>query len=267
MYTVKQVAALANVTVRTLHHYDEIGLLRPTAVGANGYRYYDDAALLRLQQILFYREIGLELAQIKDILDSPDFDLLTALRSHRTVLADKGRRLNDLITTIDATISHLAGEMTMSKKRMFEPFSDEQQQQYEREARLQWDPDLVNSSIKLWNSYTQAQKDAVMAEAGQIYTDIADALEAGTPPQDASVQAILVRWHNHMRYFYEPTLEILRGLGEGYHTHPDFIATFQQFHPELPDYLHAAITQYVDDLEHAEIVRMLAEDEGEARHK
>ena len=139
--------------------------------------------------------------------------------------------------------------------------------QHEREARLQWDPDLVNSSIKLWNSYTQAQKDAVMAEAGQVYSDIADALEAGTPPQDAAVQAILARWHNHMRYFYEPTLDILRGLGEGYHTHPDFIATFQQFHEDLPDYLHAAITQYVDDLEHAEIVRMLATDEGEARHR
>lgn len=263
MYTVKQVSALADVTVRTLHHYDEIGLLRPTTVGTNGYRYYDDAALLRLQQILFYREIGLELAQIRDILDRPDFDLLTALRSHRTVLADKSRRIEQLITTIDATISHLAGEMTMNKKRMFEPFSDEQQNQYEREARLQWDPDLVNSSIKLWNSYSQAQKDAVMAEAGQIYTDLADALAAGTPPQAESVQAILVRWHNHMRYFYEPTLDILRGLGEGYHTHPDFIATFQQFHADLPDYLHAAITQYVDDLEHAEIVRMLAADEGE----
>jgi len=78
MYTVKQLSELAEVSVRTLHYYDEIGLLKPSKVGANGYRYYDDAALLRLQQILFYREIGLELMQIKEILDSPDFDLVAA---------------------------------------------------------------------------------------------------------------------------------------------------------------------------------------------
>ena len=92
MYTVKKLADLAGITVRTLHHYDEINLLNPTKVGDNGYRYYDDAALLRLQQVLFYREIGLELVQIKDILDSPDFDVLTALRSHRAVLQDKTER-------------------------------------------------------------------------------------------------------------------------------------------------------------------------------
>ncbi len=86
MYTVKQLSDLAGISVRTLHYYDEIGLLRPSKVGENGYRYYDDAALLRLQQILLYREMGLELAQIKPILDSPDFDLLDALRTHRRAL-------------------------------------------------------------------------------------------------------------------------------------------------------------------------------------
>src|SRR5678815_5477992 len=101
MYTVKQLSDLADITVRTLHHYDEIDLLKPSKVGANGYRYYDDAALLRLQQILFYREIGLELMQIKDILDSPDFDLLSALRSHRAAIQEKTKRLNSLISTID----------------------------------------------------------------------------------------------------------------------------------------------------------------------
>lgn len=262
MYTVKQLSDIAGVTVRTLHHYDDIGLLRPSRVGANGYRYYDDDALLRLQQVLFYREIGLELAHIRDILDSPDFDLVTALRSHRAVLLNKRARLDALVTTIDETISHLTGETPMNTTRMFEAFSDEQQRQYEREARLQWDADLVNDSIRRWNSYSQAQKDAIMAEAGQIYTDIVASLEAGLPPQHADVQAIIVRWQANMRHFYEPTLEIMRGLGDGYNSHPDFIANFQKLHPGLPPYLQAAITQYVDDLEHAEIVRMLAENEA-----
>jgi DNA-binding transcriptional MerR regulator len=262
LHTVKQLSDLAEVSVRTLHYYDEIGLLNPTKVGANGYRYYDDAALLRLQQILFYREIGLELMQIKEILDSPNFDLLAALRSHRGVLQEKINRLEKLVSTVDGTIMHLVGEVDMSKKRLFEGFSEEKQKQYEREARLQYGPEIVNASIKRWNSYTPAQQEAVRQEGGQIYSDLADALEAGQPAQSVEVQAILQRWHQHMRYFYEPTLDILRGLGEAYNTHPDFIAFFQNLHPKLPTYLKEAITQYVDDLEYAEIERMLAEDEA-----
>ncbi len=261
MYTVKQLSDLADVSVRTLHYYDEIGLLRPAQVGANGYRYYDDAALLRLQQILFYREIGLELMQIKEILDRPNFDLLTALRSHRTVLREKAKRMEKLISTIDSTIMHLAGDVKMDKRRLFEPFSEEKQKEYERSARLQYDPVTVNESIRRWNSYTKADKDKIGEEGQQVYSDMVDALEAGKSAQSPEVQSILERWHQHLTYFYEPTLEILRGLGELYNTSPDFIATFQKIHPDLPEYLQEGITQYVDDLEYAEIARMLAEDE------
>lgn len=261
MYTVKQLSDLAEVSVRTLHYYDEIDLLRPSRVGENGYRYYDDAALLRLQQVLFYREIGLELAQIKEILDSPDFDLLAALRSHRSVLQEKINRLQHLVTTVDSTIMHLVEEMDMNKKRLFQGFSAEKQKEYEREARLQYGPENVNESIKRWNSYSPAQQEAVRMEGGEIYLDLAKAMTAGKPATSAEVQDILVRWHNHMRYFYEPTLAILRGLGETYNTHPDFIAFFQQIHPDLPAYLQEGIRQYVDDLEYAEIEQMLADDE------
>jgi DNA-binding transcriptional MerR regulator len=260
VYTVKQLSDLAGVSVRTLHYYDEIDLLHPSKVGVNGYRYYDDAALLRLQQILFYREIGLELMQIKDVLDGPDFDLMTTLRSHRGALEEKINRLERLVETVNTTITYLAGEGDMSKKQLFEGFSEEKQKYYEREARLQWGPDTVNESIKRWNSYSKERQQAIQAEGGQIYIEISEAMEAGRSPQSAEVQALLARWHDHIRYFYEPTLDILRGLGEAYHTHPDFIAFFQQIHPGLPDYLAEAITQYVDDLETAEIERMLAED-------
>ncbi|MBK8138133.1 MAG: MerR family transcriptional regulator [Chloroflexi bacterium] len=267
MYTVKQLSDLAGVSIRTLHHYDDIDLLKPARIGDNGYRYYDDAALLRLQQILFYREIGLELLQIREILDRPGFDLIDALHSHRKVLSEKGRRLQSLIQTIDDTITHLSGGKPMAKRKMFDAFSEEKQKDYEREARLQWDPDLVNNSIKTWNNYTQAQKQAIGEEGNQVYSDLVDALEAGTPPQSAEVQAVLMRWHQHIRYFYEPTLEIMRGLGHGYNSHPDFIANFQKLHAGLPEYLEAAITHYVDDLETAEIARMLSEDSNEQRHR
>lgn len=261
MYTVKQLSELADITVRTLHHYDEIDLLKPSKVGANGYRYYDDAALLRLQQILFYREIGLELMQIKDILDSPDFDLLSALRSHRAAIQEKTKRLNSLLSTIDNTIRHLEGEHTMSDKGLFQGFSEEQQKEYEREARLRWGPANVNESVKRWNSYTKAQQEAVMAEGGEIYSDWVKAMEADLPAESDEVRHIVERWHKNISNFYEPTLDMLRGLGELYNTDPAFMATFHKFHPDLPPYLQETITQYVDDLETAEITRMLAEDE------
>lgn len=262
MYTVKQLSDLAQVSVRTLHYYDEIGLLTPSQMGANGYRYYDDSALLRLQQVLFYREIGMELMQIKDVLDSPNFDLVMALKSHRALLLEKSQRLLNLVSTVDSTLKHLTGEKEMSKKQLFQAFSAEKQKEYEREARLQYRPDLVNQSIKLWNSYTQAQKEAIGNEGNQVYSDIVKAIEAGKAPQSEDVQAILVRWHQHLRYFYEPTFDILRGLGEGYTSHPDFIANFAKIHPDLAEYMRTGINQYVDDLEYAEIERMLAEDEA-----
>ncbi|HRL10575.1 MAG TPA: MerR family transcriptional regulator [Aggregatilineales bacterium] len=261
MYTVKQVAELAGVSVRTLHYYDEIGLLTPSEVRPNGYRYYDDDALLRLQQILFYREIGFELQQIKDVLDRADFDRVAALRAHRSVLQEKMGRLADLVDTIDNTIKHLTGETIMSdKKRLFKAFSDEQSKEYEREARLQYDPQIVNDSIKRWNGYSPQQRTAIADEGNQIYTAIVEAIEAGLSPQHEDVQALMVRWHEHLRYFYEPTLEILRGLGMTYATNPDFIANFIKLHPDLPEFMGAAVEQYVDDLETAEITRMLDDD-------
>lgn len=263
MYTVKQLAELAGVSVRTLHYYDEIDLLRPSKVGSNSYRYYDDTAVMKLQQILFYREIGLELMQIKELLSRPDFDLVQALHSHRRVLQEKLGRLHKLIDTVDQTIAHLEGERAMSKRAMFQAFSEEKQKEYEREARLTYGPTLVNESIKRWNGYDKAEQKRILDEGGDIYHDLALALEAGTPPQSAAVLAILERWHEHLRYFYEPTLDVLRGLGDTYRTHPEFIANFQKLHPDLPEYLHAGITQYVDDLEYAEIVRMLEADEAQ----
>jgi DNA-binding transcriptional MerR regulator len=261
VYTVKQLSELAHVSVRTLHYYDEIGLLNPSKTGANGYRYYDDAALFRLQQVLFYREIGLELLQIKAILDSDDFDLAAALRSHRQVLHERVTRLQSLICTVDATLEHVEGESEMSKKKLFEGFSEEEQKQYEREARLQYGPDNVNESVKRWNSYTKTQQEAIQREGGQVYLDLVDAIKTDKAPDSADVRAILTRWHNHIHYFYEPTLEILRGLGETYNTDARFIAFFDRFHPDLAPYLQTSIAHYVDDLETAEIEHMLAVDD------
>jgi len=150
----------------------------------------------------------------------------------------------------------------MGKKQTWKPHSEEKQKEYEREIRLQYGPDLVSQSVKRWGSYSQEQKDAVLEEGNRIYADLVEAIKDGKRPQGKKVQAILARWHEHIRYFYEPTLEILRGLGDLYTTHPDFIANFKKLHPELGDFMKEGIHQYVDDLETAEIERMLADDEA-----
>jgi DNA-binding transcriptional MerR regulator len=121
-YTVKEVVAMSGVSVRTLHFYDEIGLLKPAFHGANGYRFYREEELLRLQQILFYRELGFELKQIKEVLDRPDFEKIAALESHRKVLQEELTRTRTLVETIDKTIEHLKGEKTMKSEELFAGF-------------------------------------------------------------------------------------------------------------------------------------------------
>ena len=248
MYAVKQLSDLAGVSVRTLHYYDEIGLLKPSAVSDNGYRHYDEDAVLKLQQILFYRELGLGLLQIKDLLDSPDFDLVTALQSHREELQARIERLQALMTTVDSTILHLVGEVDMSKKQLFAGFSEEKQKQYEVEIAndSRYDQNKVKESQHRWNSYSAAQKAQIKAEGSAIYTDLIAVIDKGAASPE--VQAIMARWHQHLRYFYEPTPEILRGLGQMYNQHPDFIANFQQMHPNLPAFLEEAVTHYCETL-------------------
>src|SRR5512147_2760804 len=156
MFTVKQLSKLAGVTPRTLHHYDEIGLLKPSRVGDNGYRYYGEESLLQLQQILFYRELGIPLEEIKKIMGRRDFDVLGALYSHKDALKKQMARLNRLINTVDNTINHLKGNMEMSNKQLFEAFSDEQQAENEKEAMQMYDPATVKSASKRWKEYTPA---------------------------------------------------------------------------------------------------------------
>jgi DNA-binding transcriptional MerR regulator/quercetin dioxygenase-like cupin family protein len=121
--TVKQLAALSGVSVRTLHFYDETGLLKPAYVGSNGYRFYEEPQFLMLQQILFYRELELELKQIKQVLNQTDLEKIDVLRSHRNILQEKLTRTKILIETIDKTISHVNGERTMTTEEMFAGFS------------------------------------------------------------------------------------------------------------------------------------------------
>jgi DNA-binding transcriptional MerR regulator len=131
--TVKQVAESSNVTVRTLHYYDQIGLLRPSAFSDAGYRLYDETALMRLQQILFYREIGFPLKEIRNILDDGHFDAAEALRAHRRELIERRTRMNLLICNIDRTLQAMEGGLPLSAKQLFDGFG---KQMVEERAKI-----------------------------------------------------------------------------------------------------------------------------------
>jgi DNA-binding transcriptional MerR regulator len=241
-YTVKQLAAVVGVSARTLHYYDQIGLLKPSRDPSNGYRLYERPALLRLQQILFLRELGLSLEDIQQALDRPDFDLLHALEGHRVALQDRQARLAVLLHTVERTIHHLKGNIEMETKDMFAGFSEEQQKVYAEEAERRWGGENVKESQKRWGSYSEEKKRQIMQEGKNVYLDLVAAMPDG--PAGARAQAGIARWHQHLRYFYEPTTEILIGLGDLYNDDPEFNAFFNRIHPELAGFMRQAIRVY-----------------------
>jgi DNA-binding transcriptional MerR regulator len=245
-YTVKQLARLAGVSGRTLRFYDQIGLFKPSSHGDNGYRYYGDEAILRLQQIRFYRELDFSLDEIGAILSRPDFDVAQALQAHRLALQQRAARLDLLIQTVDKTIRHLRGEITMDSQELFAGFDDETQRRYEQEAERRWGAYHVRESRRRWDSYSAEEKARIMAEAGANYRDLIPYI--GQDPARKEVQVIIARWHQNLRCFYEPTPQILAGLGQTYSSDPEFRATFTKTHPDLPDFLTRAIEVYCQNL-------------------
>jgi MerR family transcriptional regulator, thiopeptide resistance regulator len=241
-YTVKQLSTLAGVSIRTLHYYDEISLLKPDAYGENGYRYYGEGALLRLQQILFFRELDFSLAEIQSILDRPDFDLLQALLVHRKTLRGRIERLERLVQTVDKTIQHLKGEVEMSNKEYYDGFTEEKQKEYEQYARRRWGDETYESSARRWNALSAEEKKAYGARGDALIRALAANMEKGY--QDSGVQALIGQYRAHQSFFYEVTLEIFEGLGHGYNQHPDFIAFYDAYKPGLAAFMEQAITFY-----------------------
>lgn len=247
-FSVKQLAEMAGVSVRTLHYYDEIGLLRPARDPANSYRQYDRPAALRLQQILFLRELGLSLEEIRDVLDRPDFELVAALEHHRQALRARQRRLARLLQTVERTIDYLKGHIEMDSHGLFEGFSEEHEKRYIAEAGEMWgDTDAWKDFQQRWAGYTDADKQRMMDEGKAIYREIVAAMPTG--PASDETQACMARWHEHLRYFYEPSTEMLRGLGDLYNDNPQFAANFAEMHPDLASFMREAIRVYCDRLQ------------------
>ena len=245
IYTVQQLARLAGVSVRTLHHYDHIGLLKPSARTAAGYRLYGEADLLRLQQILFFKELDFPLADIQAILDEPGFDQVQALRDHRQMLQHEADRLGRLLKTIEKTISKLTEDhMSMTDEELYEGFTPEQVERYTREANERYDPKVVAEANRRVRQMSKTQWQAVKAEGGAVAQQLADLMDK--EPGDGAVQAAIARHYTWVDNFWHPTAQSYRGLGRGYAEHPEFRAFYEKYRAGLADFMCTAITYYAD---------------------
>ncbi|MFD1019152.1 MerR family transcriptional regulator [Thalassobacillus hwangdonensis] len=253
MYKIKEVAELAGVSVRTLHHYDRISLLKPAIVGVNGYRFYDDANLSRLQQILFYKEMGFSLQEIGGILDDPTFDFKKALEKHKVILEAKMHRLERIIRSVDQTIDAMEGGTTMSKEEKLEPFDmseiEAHQKKYADEVKERWGhTDPYKESMQKTASYDADDWKQIQEDMNQLYKGIADRMDEG--PEDTEVQRLVGEYRNHITgNFYECTPEIFRGLGDMYVNDPRFTKNIDKVKPGLAEFLRDAIQVYCDNLE------------------
>src|SRR5262245_55721023 len=247
-YTVKQVAAMSGVSVRTLHFYDETGLLKPAYHGANGYRFYEEPQLLTLQQVLFYRELGLELKQIKRILGRADFEKAAALESHRKVVRRNLDRTRKLISTIDKKIEHLKGKNKMKTEEMFEGFSPEQQAKHEQyvidRCGEGMREEIAQSKAKVKN-WTKADWKKSGTAFNEICRELVSALERKLPKESSEMQNVIRRHHQWLKEFWTPTRESYAGHSELI-VDSELRKAYAAHHAQLPEFAAAAMKVFAE---------------------
>lgn len=254
-YTVQRLARASGVSVRTLHYYDEIGLLKPAEVGANGYRYYGRSELLRLQQILLHRELGLPLDTIAALLDSSDGDRIERLRGYREQLAQRIAHHHELIATVDRTIASLQGERTMEPKNLYKGFSAAKQAEYEkwivnRYASDERSRDSLKADMQCSRKHVAGFTPEDIAARTQVLARLETALAGhcrnGTPAADAALTPLLAEHREWVAGMWGKPCSpgAYAGLADLYESHPDFRARYELLAPGLADYLPTAMRAY-----------------------
>jgi DNA-binding transcriptional MerR regulator len=248
LLTVRQVSKISGVSVRALHHYDEIGLLKPASIGRNGYRYYGRDELLRLQQILLHRELDIPLGEIRAILDDPKFDQLEALRAQREKLAAEARRYAELVRTIDRTIADLNGDNAMRNAELYKGISAEKQAEYEKWLVEKYGdmPERIAVSRKTYESLSDAEKAQLNAELEEVETAWADAMKNSVPADSKSLDPLLRRHRDWVAAMWNKPCppEAYSGLADLHLSHPDFVARYEGLGEGFSDYHAESMKAY-----------------------
>ncbi|OLS35098.1 MerR family transcriptional regulator [Alkalihalophilus pseudofirmus] len=234
---VKELAELVGISVRTLHHYDEIGLLKPDTISEAGYRYYSESNLDTLQQILFYKELGFSLKQIKEVLEDPGFNQQKALVWQRKMLLEKRDKLNQMILTIDKTIQYKKGDIHMTSEEKFKGF-DFSHNPYEKEARERYGDKKVDETAK---GMTQERQE----EMNNLYRELAAIRH--TDPASKEAQEAIKKWFILLNKIGSYSLDAFKGLGQMYILDDRFTKNIDQFGEGLAQFMSEAMGRYADD--------------------
>lgn len=249
LYSVKQLATLAGVSVRTLHLYDQNGLLPPAGRTAAGYRQYGEAEVLRLQQILFYRELDFSLLEIREILDDPGFDTLQALEEHRLRLQAGKERIAVLLNTIDKTIAHLKNENIMSNhEELYEGFPKDKAEGYRQEAMNKWGKDTVEQSEQKLMAMGKKDFSALKERFETINAQLFERRAAN--PTSPEIQALIKRHYECIEGFWgkRPVAEAYKGLGELYVQDERYSMVNGEPQPEFAQFLCKAMAHFSERL-------------------
>ena len=234
---VKEVAQLTGVSVRTLHHYDAIGLLTPDGATEAGYRLYSNDNLATLQQILFFRELGFSLKKIKELLESPSFDRQEVFEMQRNMLVEKRKQLDSMIETIEKTIQHEKGALAMSNEEKFKGF-DFSHNPYEKEARNRWGDKAVDKANKQVAKFGPELGE----EMNRIYFNLANLRHLD--PTSGEAQAGIGEWFDFLNQMGDYSLEAFAGLGQMYVDDERFTKNIDQFGEGLAVFMRDAMGVY-----------------------
>jgi len=234
---VKEVSELTGVSIRTLHHYNDIGLLVPDDLTEAGYRLYSDKNLATLQQILFFRELGFALKKIKELLTSPAFDRQAAFELQRTMLIDKRRNLDEMIQTIEKTIKNEKGELQMTNEEKFQGF-DFSKNVYEKEARKRWGDKAVDKSNKKASQFGPEMGE----EMNRIYFMLAKLRHLA--PDSDEAQAGIKEWFDFLNTMGDYSLQAFAGLGQMYVDDERFTKNIDQFGEGLAVFMRDAMVRF-----------------------
>lgn len=236
---VKELADLVGISVRTLHHYDEIGLLVPDSVTEAGYRQYSQENIEKLQQILFFKTLDFPLKKIKEIIESPTFERQEALEIQHKMLLSKRQRLNQMIKTIEKSIQYAKGEIEMTNEEKFEGF-DFSNNPYEQEARERWGDKAVDAANEKAQTFDKEDE----ARFNQLFRDLAAIRHLSA--EDPQAQEAIDQWYKFLNQMGNYSLEAFKGLGQMYIDDVRFTKNIDQFGDGLALFMRDAMAVYAE---------------------
>jgi len=251
-YTVGEVAGLSRVSVRTLHHYDDIGLLTPSGRSAAGYRLYSGADIRRLQQVLLYRELDFGLDEIAKILADPDAGTDDHLRRQHRMLRQRQARDQALLGAIEKEMEARQMGISLTPEEQFEIFGTDKLEEYTEEAKQRWgDSDAWKQSQRRTAAYTKDDWITIRSEADANIREFAEALRAGEPASGTVAMDLAEAHRQHLsRWFFDCGFDMHRGLAEMYTADPRYVATYDEIAPGFSNYVHDAMIANADRAQH-----------------